>query len=150
MASHILPGGSAVRHRVAVVDDRFDVRELVTIRLAMVQGLEVVGQAANGAEAIRLAQRLRPDLMTLDLEMPVMGGADAIPLLRAAAPNMRIVVFSADPARADLSNGNQPDAIVAKGSHLANLVAIILGLLSEGKVGAPHVDSPAFAQQAAR
>jgi DNA-binding NarL/FixJ family response regulator len=149
MASHILPGGPAVRHKVAIIDDQFDVRELLTTRLAMVPGLEVVGQAANGAAAIHLARRLSPDVMTLDLEMPVMGGADAIPLLRAAAPNMRIVVFSADPARADLSNGNRPDAIVTKGSHLADLVEIILGLLSEGVVDVPHVDSPGFAQRAA-
>ena len=50
----------------------------------MVRGLEVVGQAANGVDAIHLARSLGPDLMTLDLKMPVMGGAEAIPLLRAA------------------------------------------------------------------
>jgi DNA-binding NarL/FixJ family response regulator len=149
MARHTLSGGLAVPHRVVVIDDQFDVRELLTLRLAMVQGLEVVGQAANGAAAIHLAGRLRPDVMTLDLEMPVMGGAEAIPLLRAAASNMRIVVFSADPAGADLTNGSRPDAIVAKSSRLEDLVAVILSLLSEGPGNVAHVDSRAFAQQVA-
>jgi hypothetical protein len=45
---------------------------------------------------------------------------------------MRIVLFSADPGVADLTNGSRPDATVTKGSQLADLVAIILGLLAEG------------------
>jgi CheY-like chemotaxis protein len=115
-------------------------RELLRIRLAMVMGLEVVGQAANAAEAIGLARTMSPDLMTLDLDLPVINGADAIPLLRAAAPHMRIVVFSCDPTLADLTKGNRPDAIVTKGSHLADLVAIILGLLAEGPEDVVQID----------
>jgi CheY-like chemotaxis protein len=122
----------AIRYSVAVADDQIDLRELIAIRLAMVPNLDVIGQAGNGVEAIHLARDRRPDLMTLDLEMPVMGGVAAIHVLRAVAPNMRIVVFSGNPAAADLTNTNRPDATISKGANLADLVATITGLLSEG------------------
>jgi len=125
-------GIASGRHGIAVADDHIDLRELLALRFSMVESLEVIGQAANGVEAIGLARDRQPDLMTLDLEMPVMGGAEAIPVLRAVAPNMRIVVFSGHPSMADLTNGNRPDAVVSKGSNLADLVAIVVGLLAEG------------------
>lgn len=124
-------GGGGVRHKVVIVDDHADLRELLAVRFGMVDCLEVVGQAANGVEAIRLARRLSPQLMTLDRKMPVMGGVEAIPLLRAAAPNMRIVIFSSDAQDAELIGGHRPDAVVTKGTHLADLVAIMVGLLAE-------------------
>src|ERR1700694_4345743 len=132
MGGGIASGEPAVPHTGAVADDHVDLRELLNIRFSMVESLEVVGQAANGVEAIGLARDRQPDLMTLDLEMPVMGGAEAIPVLRAVAPNMRIVVFSGDPDAAELTKGNRPDAIVTKGASLTDLVAIIVGLLAEG------------------
>jgi CheY-like chemotaxis protein len=121
-----------IRHSIAVVDDQIDLRELLMLRFGMVPGLEVVGQASNGAEALRLAREVSPDLMTLDLRMPVMGGAEAIPFLRAAAPRMRIVVYSSKLDGADLSGGSRPDAAVLKGANLGELVAVVRGLLSEG------------------
>jgi len=132
-------GALSTRQTVAIVDDQLDMRELLALRFTMVEALEVVGQAANGVEAINLARTLHPDLMTLDLKMPLMGGAEAIPLLWAAAPHMRIVVFSSDPAES-LTGPLRPDAVVTKGSHLADLVAIIVGLLAEGQQEVVGVD----------
>jgi CheY-like chemotaxis protein len=132
-------GALSTRHTVAIVDDQLDMRELLALRFTMVEALEVVGQAANGVEAINLARTLHPDLMTLDLKMAVMGGAEAIPLLWAAAPHMRIVVFSSDPTES-LTGPLRPDAAVTKGAHLADLVAVILGLLAEGQRKVVGVD----------
>lgn len=125
-------GGRAGRQKIVIVDDQVDLRELLAVRFGMVDSLEVVGQGANGVEAISLARRHSPQLMTLDRKMPVMGGVEAIPLLRAAAPKMRIVIFSSDDQEGDLQGGHRPDAVVAKGTHLADLVAIVVGLLAEG------------------
>ncbi len=128
------------RHSVAIVDDRVDIRQLLEIRLGMVPGLDVVGQAANGEEAVRLARQLSPDLMTIDLRMPVMGGAEAIPLLRAAAPHMRIVVYTSQADGADLSAGSRPDAMVLKGANLGDLATVISALLAEGPRDLVQVD----------
>ena len=128
------------RHSIAIVDDRIEMRKLLVMRLSMVPGLHVIGQAANGAEAIELAGAAVPDLMILDLSMPVMGGADAIPLLRAAAPHMRIVVYTSDLGVADLSKGSRPDAAVLKGANLGDLVGVILELLAEGPLDIVEID----------
>jgi len=128
------------RHSIVIVDDHVDVRELLTLRLAMVPGVVLVGQAANGSDALELARASSPDLMILDLRMPVMGGAEAIPLLRAVAPKMRIVVYTSDTEGADLSGGSRPDALVLKGANLGQLVDVILGVLAEGPQDVLSVD----------
>ena len=134
------PREPRAQFRIAIVDDQYDIRQLLALRLGMAGSLLVVGQAGNGHEGIDLAMRLQPDLMTLDLLMPIMGGSDAIPLLRAAAPHMRIVVFSSTPGTQALARGHRPDAVVTKGGNLADLVAIILDLLAEGPQDFVNVD----------
>lgn len=122
---------ASTRYSVAIVDDHVDLRELLALRLGIVPNLCLAGQAANGSQAVTLAREVSPDLMTLDLRMPIMGGVEAIPLLRAAAPRMRIVVYTSQIDAADLSMASRPDATVLKGANLGDLVAVILGLLAE-------------------
>lgn len=87
--------------RSLVIDDDPIVRLLVS-RTARRAGLEVVGQAADGREGIELANRLSPDVIVLDLAMPVVHGADALPDLRRNHPQAFIIVLSAtaNPRRA--------------------------------------------------
>ncbi len=117
---------------MVVADDHADLRELIALRLSSIASLEVVGQADNGVEAIALAREAKPDLMTLDLEMPIMGGAEAIPVLRAVAPHMRIVVYSAYPNAFAVTHSSQPDATILKGTNMGDLVTMVVGLLAEG------------------
>jgi len=65
-------------HRVLVADDVADLRELVTLSLERSGRFEVVAEARNGAEAVALAERHRPDLCLLDMAMPVMDGLEAL------------------------------------------------------------------------
>lgn len=67
---------------------------LLRIILEQHGAFEVVGEAANGQEAVDLAGSLRPDALVLDLAMPVMDGLEAIPLILAASPATTIVVLS--------------------------------------------------------
>ena len=133
-----------VKHSVVVADDHVDLRELIALRLSSVEALDVVGQAANGVEAIGLARDRQPDLMTLDLEMPVMGGAQAIPVLRAVAPSMRIVVFTGSPNAAELTKANRPDAIVMKGASLSDLAKQCRLSLAEEPPDLVEVDLGSF------
>jgi CheY-like chemotaxis protein len=131
---------AARSHTVAIVDDQADVRDLLALRFGMVPGLEVVGEGSTGSEAVKMARELSPDLMTLDLRMPVLGGIEAIPLLRAAAPRMRVVVYTSQTDLADLAGGSRPDATVLKGGNLGDLVSIVVGLLAEGPLDLVAVD----------
>jgi DNA-binding NarL/FixJ family response regulator len=128
------------RHTIAIVDDQIDIRDLLHLRIGLVPGLEVIGHAADGAGALALARRSAPDLMILDLRMPAMSGAEAIPLLRAVAPQMRIVVYTSNADDAELTKAGPPDAIVLKGGRLADLVAKIRSLLAEGPKDPAHLD----------
>jgi len=80
--------------RVLVVDDSVDIRFLVRLTLENDAWFVVVGEAGDGAEAIIAAGQLRPDVIILDLAMPVMDGLEALPALRAECPDARIVVLS--------------------------------------------------------
>lgn len=80
--------------RLLVVDDAMIMRKLIR-DVAVEAGWELVGEAANGAEAVALYETLRPDLVTMDLVMPIMGGNEALRRIRAADPEARVVVVTA-------------------------------------------------------
>jgi two-component system chemotaxis response regulator CheY len=80
--------------RLLVVDDAMIMRKLIR-DVAVEAGWEVAGEAGNGAEAVELYEKLRPDLVTMDLVMPVMGGNEALRRIRAADPDARVVVVTA-------------------------------------------------------
>ncbi len=80
--------------RVLITDDAAFMR--ATLRKVLEkEGFEVVGEAANGKEAVELYKQLKPDLVTMDITMPVMNGIDAIKEIMAIDPEAKIVVCSA-------------------------------------------------------
>jgi two-component system, chemotaxis family, protein-glutamate methylesterase/glutaminase len=86
--------GEGGRIRVMVVDDSVVVRKLVVEVLAGDPGIEVVGTAANGKLALQKLDQLKPDVVTLDIEMPVMDGLETLTELRRRQPRLPVVMFS--------------------------------------------------------
>jgi DNA-binding NarL/FixJ family response regulator len=80
--------------RILIVDDHPLTREAL-VSLLEQHGFDVVGQAADGMEAIALSRRLRPELVLLDLTMPGMDGLSALPTIREASPESEVVVLTA-------------------------------------------------------
>jgi two-component system, NarL family, nitrate/nitrite response regulator NarL len=80
--------------RVLIVDDHPITRDALSALLGQ-HGFSVVGEAADGTEAIGLARRLRPQIVLLDLSMPGLGGVEALSRLREAAPESEVVVLTA-------------------------------------------------------
>ncbi len=79
--------------RVVIIDDTADLREL--LRIALVRGgMAVIGEAGDGLSGIEIVRECRPDLVLLDLSMPVMDGLEALPHLRELIPDGRIIVLS--------------------------------------------------------
>ena len=122
--------------RVVIADDVAEIRKLLARTLDAQDDFEVVGQAANGEEAIARCRDLRPDILILDINMPVMSGFEALPDLRDALPGGLIVVFSgfdarrAEPRAVELG----ADAYVEKGTPGAELVERIRALV-QGRTG---------------
>lgn len=79
---------------VLVVDDNPLVRRLLWQLFDVEPDFDVCGEAANGREAVEKAQELRPDLIVMDLAMPVINGLDAARALRRLMPRVPIIMFS--------------------------------------------------------
>ena len=114
--------------RVLLVDDVEQVRWDLCTALSLFEDLEIVGEAANGLEALRLAETLRPEVILLDLEMPMLDGYEATRLIRALCPSCRIVVLtvhSYNEARLKAARSGV-DAFLIKGAPIQEIVQTIL------------------------
>ena len=80
--------------RVLVVDDHRHIHEVITRVLIGIPDISIVGQAANGAEAVRLCEEVQPDLILMDVVMPVMDGMQATERIREKYPDLKILVLS--------------------------------------------------------
>ena len=116
---------------VLIVDDneiiRRGLRELFTAE----PDFDVCGEAENGREAIEKAQELHPDLIVLDLSMPVMNGIDAARVLRKLMPTLPLIIFSeySDALSEAEARSAGVSALVSKSEHVPVLVAKARALL---------------------
>jgi DNA-binding NarL/FixJ family response regulator len=97
--------------RVVVVDDHPMFREGLASMLATVPDTEVVGQAADGDEAVRLAAELEPDVVLMDLHMPGLNGLEATQRIRARHPDVKVLVLTM------LDDDDSVFAAVRAGAH---------------------------------
>lgn len=81
-------------HRILVTDDTAFMRLLLQ-KILTEGGYDVVGEADNGKEAVRLFERHRPDLVTMDITMPILNGVEALKRIRAVDPDARVLMVSA-------------------------------------------------------
>lgn len=80
--------------RILVVDDHAVVRQGLRLFLKVDRDLEIIGEAANGKQAIELANQLKPDVILMDLLMPIMNGVEAIGIIKQHHPEIEIVALT--------------------------------------------------------
>jgi DNA-binding NarL/FixJ family response regulator len=80
--------------RVLLADDQRVVRDGLTLLLGLLPGVEVLDAARDGAQAVELAERLRPDVVLMDLRMPRCDGVEATKLLRERCPSIKVIVLT--------------------------------------------------------
>jgi len=137
-----------MRHNVLVVDDHEIVREGVKCVLANHPALHVCGEAKNGQEAVEKAVALKPDLVLMDISMPVMGGIEATRQIRRLSPTIKIVVLSLhdSPQIAEHAKKAGANAYVNKSCSAEILFKTILAAVEEldgSSVSVRHTDRTA-------
>ena len=111
-------GGKPVR--VVIVDDSAEVRLLLRITFSRDARFLVVGEAANGSEAIQVVGAVEPDMVLLDRQMPVMDGLQALPELRRSAPRAAVMLYTAG---------------LSPGVHEAAVASGAVGVVDKATVG---------------
>src|SRR5437870_10190381 len=116
---------------VLLVDDNAAIRQVLCQLFASEADFDVCGEAENGREAIEKAQELYPDLIVLDLSMPVMNGIDAARVLRKLMPTVPLFVFSeyCDVFSDEEARSAGVSALVSKSEHMSVLVGKARALL---------------------
>lgn len=129
--------------RILVADDHTLVRESLVAMLAADPELAVVAQAADGVEALALAESLRPDVAIVDISMPRLNGIEVVRRLRAARPATRVLALTMHPEDDYVLQMVQAGAAgyLVKDSAIADLIAAVKGV---------HAGQAWFGPQAAR
>jgi NarL family two-component system response regulator LiaR len=137
--------------RVLVVDDHAVVREGLRGFLALQDGIDVVGEAADGGEAVAEAARLRPHVVLMDLVMPNVGGVEAMRELRRRLPETRVIVLTsfADDEQLMPSLRAGAAGYLLKNAQPQELVNAIRTAYAGGALLDPQVASRLLAQLAA-
>ena len=130
-------GGPRVEtYRVIVADDAAGMRELMNTLLSLEPDFEVVGQASDGVEAVELVTELQPDLVVIDISMPVMDGLEAISRIRQVSPATRVAVLSGEP-RTSRTLPAGADMHIEKGTPNEVVVATLRTLCQSAVPGPP-------------
>jgi DNA-binding NarL/FixJ family response regulator len=113
--------------RILIVDDMPQVRQELRVLLQLTNGLEVVGEAGNGKEAIQQAELLNPDVVIMDLEMPILDGLLATQQIKQRKLAKRVVILSVHSKPEDVSRARQSgaDDFIQKGAPYSTLIQTI-------------------------
>jgi DNA-binding NarL/FixJ family response regulator len=134
--------------RVLVVEDHPMVRQGLIALLANAPGIEVVGSAADGLEAMQVFRTLRPDVTLMDLQMPKLGGVDAIARIRLESPGARFIVLTTFDGDEDIYRAMQAGAkgYLLKGMEVETLLAAIR-TVHAGRSSVPSAIAEKLAQR---
>jgi DNA-binding NarL/FixJ family response regulator len=137
--------------RIAVIDDHPIFREGVGQSLACVDGIEVIGEGASAADALRVAEELRPDVMLLDISLPG-GGIEAAANIARECPSVRVIILTVSESEHDVASALQAGArgYILKGSSSAEVVETVRAIFRGESYVAPSLAARLLIQMGKR
>ena len=113
--------------RVLIVDDVERVRQDLCTFLTLTGGIEIVGEASNGLEAIRLTESLQPDVVLMDLEMPVLDGYEAARQIKTRFSPCKVIALTVHDYESARVKAHESgvDAFLVKGASVESIVQTI-------------------------
>ncbi len=115
--------------RVLIVDDMPQVRSELRVLLPLVGDIRVVGEAGDGADAVRRVAEVQPDVVVMDLEMPSLDGYAATREIKTRWPSCRVIALTVHGDNAERQKATQAgvDAFIVKGTPINLLTRAVLG-----------------------
>lgn len=98
------------KQRVLLAEDQTILRESLKVLIASEPDLEVVGEAGDGEQAVRLAQSLQPDIVVMDLSMPRLDGVQATLAIRQACPQVKVLILTVHETKSHIRRALQAGA----------------------------------------
>jgi DNA-binding NarL/FixJ family response regulator len=114
--------------RVLIADDQRPTRQGLKALLALFPQVEVVGEAGDGQESVDLVAEHRPDVVLMDVLMPVMDGLEATRLIKRQWPEVRVVVLTMNTAYRTAALAAGADAFLLKGERPSEILRAVMGL----------------------
>jgi DNA-binding NarL/FixJ family response regulator len=112
--------------KVLLADDHDSFRRILSTFLKAQQGIEIVGEAANGQEVVEKAEHLHPDLIFMDVHMPLQNGIEATKMIKNHLPSTKVFILSMDVSEFCQKNAHEcADGFIAKSSIKNALLSIL-------------------------
>jgi CheY-like chemotaxis protein len=125
--------------RVVFADDDAAMRKLVGTLLGLAEGVDVVGQAEDGAHALELVQQLTPDVVLLDVQMPRLSGPQVAEVVRAMHPDTKVVLHTSLPTDMVRSEAARLDVPLLDKTRFDDVIGAVTGRAPAGR-GGPQPD----------
>ena len=135
--------------RILIADDHGLMRMGLTTLMRFHKDLQVVGGAENGEEAVRLAHKLKPDVVVMDLMMPGIDGLEATRLIHKELPDVRIMILTTFGSSADVTRAVSAGAsgALVKGAPNDELISAIRTIAAGGTAFSPEIETMLKAPQ---
>jgi two-component system nitrate/nitrite response regulator NarL len=117
--------------RVLVVDDWPSTREGIKAMLGSSPNIQVTGEASGGQEAVQVAAEEQPDVVLMDVRMPVMDGLEAARLIKDGWPQIKVILLSMEPPSREEMLASGADRFLLKGDRTKSLEDVILSSFTQ-------------------